>query len=776
MKTKQQINQHGKGHKIERKNLKSASHSPKLRNTLQSLTIDKKNSALFFNRELSWLQFNYRVLKEAARKDNPLLERLKFLSIFESNLIEFFMIRVAGLKQMKASSYNELQLDGRTPLQTLQEISRITGTHLHEMDSILKEIYHGLSEVGISIIANHEELKPHEKKFSYQYFHSEIFRILTPLAVDPGHPFPRITNTRLNLVVVLERKTGTKKSEEAQAFIEVPSVLPRFIQLPSKSKTNPINKEKPGSPHLRFILIEEIIKLYLKDLFIGTKIKNVSSFTIIRNNELAIDEVASDNLLSTIEDELKNRRWGEVVCLQCHQSLPINVQQFLRQELDIEEHEVHRRPGLLNVQNFRQLYEQLSPNYPELCNPPFIPRNSLSVSENTKGDTDIFSIIRKKERLFHHPYDSFQSVIDLISSAAKDPKVLAIKQTLYRTGKDSPFVASLIEAAENGKQVTALVELKALFDEERNINWAREMENHGVHVVYGLVGLKIHGKILQIIRREKMGARSYTHLSTGNYNATTARLYTDLGLMTAEPEINHEVSNLFHSLTGIATVPYFKKIAAAPINLRYSLLRLLQQEIANAKKGKPARIRLKMNSLVDPEMIIALYRASQAQVKIDLNVRGTCCLRPGILGVSENIRVVSIIGRFLEHSRIFHFENGGQPRLFLSSADWMPRNLNRRVEILFPVNEAEHKERLLSLLDSSFADNYNLSELKANGSYKHALSKPSEARFSSQHFFCQQASKELQKLAKEKQVRRRTIFQPLTNPDQKSELAKNRDS
>ena len=726
--------------------------------------INKKNPALFLNRELSWLEFNYRVLQEAGRKDNPLLERLKFVSIFESNLIEFFMIRVAGLKQIRASSYHELQLDGRTPIEALQEISHKVNTHLREMDRLLNDIYESLAGLGVCLLKSSQELESHEKKFCSDYFQSELFRVLTPLAVDPGHPFPRIANTRLNLAVVLERSVGKAKKKEAYVFVEAPSVLPRFIKLPAKNR----KKEKSSE---RYIALEEIIKMHLKELFLGTKIKSVHDFTIIRNSDLAIDEVASDNLLSTVEDELKNRRWGEVVCLHCRQKLPENVKQFLLQELDLEEHEIYERSGILNMQNFEQLYKALHSSHRSLYDPPFIPRNILPMNENYQG---IFAAIRQKERLFHHPYDSFQSVVDLITTAARDPKVLAIKQTLYRIGKDSPFIGALIEAAENGKQVTALVELKARFDEERNINWAREMENHGIHVVYGVLGLKIHGKILQIVRREKEGTRSYTHFSTGNYNLSTAKTYTDIGLMTADPDINHDVANLFHSLTGIAALTRFKKIATAPINMRSTLLSLIQKEIRNAQKSKPARIRLKINSLEDPEMIIALYKASMAGVPIELNVRGICCLRPGVPKLSENIRVVSLIGQFLEHSRIFYFENESKPRIFLSSADWMSRNLSRRVETLFPLESKEHIAILSDILDRIFKDKQNLSQLKPDGSYEKVRSKTGDVRFSAQASFCEDVSKATHEKSKEKKSRTNTSFIPLRS-SKKTRADQNRD-
>ncbi len=663
---------------------------------------------------------------------------------------------------MKLSSYNELQMDKGTPMSTLEEISRVINTHLKKMYAFWEEICGILSEHGIIILKSFSELRGQERRFSADYFRSELFRVLTPLAVDPSHPFPRIGSNRLNLVLSLEGGNAAKISkaqkEEMYAFIEVPKVLPRFIRLPSGRKGA---KRSPA----RFIPLEEIIKMRIKELFIGSKIKDVSAFTLIRNSELTIDEVASDNLLSAVEQELKNRPWGEVVCLHHKRSLPENIRLFLQRELDIEGYEMYPRDTLLNMQDLHQLYLELGAHFPHLRERPHLPRNALALAQ---GSQSIFEEIQKKERLFHHPYDSFQSVVELLNVAAKDPKVLAIKQTLYRTGKDSPFVHALMEAAQNGKQVTALVELRARFDEERNIAWAREMENQGVHVLYGLVGLKIHGKILQIVRREGNLIRSYTHLSTGNYNPATAKHYTDMALITAEPKINHDIANLFHSLTGVANFSHFSKIAVAPVNLRYYLLRLIQREIANAKKGKAALIQLKMNSLADPEMIIALYKASQSGVKIHLNVRGICCLRPGVPGISDNIKVVSIVGRFLEHSRIFYFENAAKPRIFLSSADWMPRNLNRRMEILFPIERPEHIEYLRSILELTFRDTYNARRLRTDGSYEKLHPKPEEFPFSSQAYLCEVAHKSVKKAAKEKRSSQSHGFQPMRNRKEKA--------
>lgn len=714
------------------------------------IALAKNNFSLFINRELSWLQFNYRVLEEAGRKDNPLLERLKFLSISESNLNEFFMVRVAGLHQVIASSINEIQMDGRTPMETLQEISR----QCHQMTQLqyrlLADILQGLAHHGLILVQSYNNLEPHERKFVSEFFEKDVFRVLTPLAIDPSHPFPHITSGRLNQAITLKRKNGKEKNQENYAVVEVPTVLSRFLELPRKKKSGHERK---------FIPLEEILKLHAEELFSGTQVKSIHGFTITRSSELSIDEVASENLLSTIEEELKNRKWGEAVRLNFRQGMPEGVREFLRTQLSLDEYEMYERSGMLNLQDLLELYNRNS-DYRDLRDIPFIPKNAVPLEKPDK----IFQAIRKKDILLHHPYDSFSTVVDLLSFASRDPKVLAIKQTLYRTSGDSPVVRSLIQAAENDKQVTVLVELKARFDEEKNIVWAREMEKHGVHVVYGLVGLKIHGKMLQIIRRENDEVKSYVHLSTGNYNPSTAKMYTDVGLLTADPEINKDVTNLFHTLTGFSMVPKLSRLAAAPINLRETLEKLITKEIANCESGKPARIRLKLNNLVDPDMILLLYKASRTGVKIDLSIRGICSLKPGIPGLSENIRVESIVGRFLEHSRIFYFENGGSPRVFLSSADWMPRNLNRRVEIMFPVDDPDHVRRLVGILDAIFRDNHNARRLLPDGSFERVQPTRTDTRFSSQRFFREEANKEFEEKEKARKERRKMIFQPMMNP------------
>ncbi|MBE7437870.1 MAG: polyphosphate kinase 1 [Spirochaetales bacterium] len=710
--------------------------------------IQLSNPNLFLNRELSWLAFNLRVLEEAQRKDNPLLERLKFLSITESNLDEFFMVRVAGLKQVVASSINEIQLDGKTAEETIQSIS----TEVHRLVELqyrcLRDITLGLQETGIEILENFEQLTTEEKKFSRKYFGRELFRVLTPMAIDPGHPFPHIIAGRLNQAVTLQSKKFGDRSQILYAIVEVPQVLPRFLEMPRQRSSAP----------LRFLPLEEVIKLNARDLFSGTPVLSMHGFTITRNSDLSIDEVASENLLSTIEDQLKNRRWGEAVRLNYRSGMPESIREFLRFQLDLDPIELYERPSLLNLSDLMEIYNR-APETKELRDVVFIPRNAVLLDKTSS----IFKKIRKNDILLHHPYDSFQTVVDLLSSAARDPKVLAIKQTLYRAGKDSPIIQSLIEAAENGKQVTALVELKARFDEERNIEWARAMERHGIHVVYGLVGLKIHGKMLQIIRRENDEVKSYVHLSTGNYNPATARLYTDLALITADAAINQDVTNLFHSLTGYASVPRMTRIAAAPINLRETLSRLFQREINNALHKKKASITIKVNNIVDPEMILMIYRAARAGVKIQICVRSICCMKPG--EELQNIRIVSVVGRFLEHSRIFMFENETEQDIYLSSADLMPRNLNRRVEVFFPIQDVDHKKRIVQILESYFRDNHNARVMLPDGNWRRLQPARGEGRFSAQRYFREEAMKEFDENEKARQEKRKNIFQPVMNPE-----------
>lgn len=721
--------------------------------------LHRDNGDLFFNREISWLEFNFRVLEEAERDDNPLLERLKFIAICESNLEEFFMVRVAGLKQIVASSVSERQLDGKSPEETLQTTYGKVHDMVHMQYRLFNIVRDQLQDRGIFIIDDHTRLNEGEIQFVSNFFDRELFPVLSPLAVDPAHPFPHIAAGRLNMAVILERKDSKSRKSEMYAFVEIPAVFSRFIEIPNSGETS------NGRPVRKFLAIEEILKLRAQDLFPGTTLKSVHGISITRNSDLSIDEVASENLLSTIEDELKNRMWGEAVRMNYRRGMPESIREFLRENLELEEDELFERQGLLNLHDLWVIYG-ICRVYEDLVDIPFIPKNVVPLDKPEM----IFGRIRKEDIFLHHPYDSFQTVVDMLIYASQDPKVLAIKQTLYRTSGDSPIVKALIKAAENGKQVTALVELKARFDEENNIVWARSMEKHGVHVVYGLLGLKIHGKLLQIVRKEESGVRSYVHMATGNYNPSTARIYTDMGIITADEIINEDVTRLFHALTGSGGGPVqLKKLAAAPINLREKLNELIEREIHNAMEGKAARIRIKVNAVVDSEMILQLYRASMAGVPIEMNVRGICCLRPGIKGLSENIRVVSIVGRFLEHSRIYYFENNGNPEIYLSSADLMSRNLNRRVEVMFPVENETIKKQVVFILDNTFRDNHNARELHSNGVFTRLHPHSEEERFSSQRFFREQTDREYADRVHDRAEKRRQIFQPLMNPENESE-------
>jgi len=704
------------------------------------------------NREASWLAFNYRVIEEAERTDNPLLERLKFLSISESNLNEFFMVRVAGLKQIVESAINEIQIDGLTAQETLQLISGRAHEMMEKQYRLLNTIFQEMMAAGIEIVTDHKETDAQDRKHIAKFFEKDVFRVLTPLAVDPAHPFPHINNGRLYQGITLKKK---QSNAHLYAFVEVPNVLPRFLELPSG--------EKGGQVFKRLIPLEEILKLHAEDLFFGNSVTSMNGFTITRNSELSIDEVASENLLSTIDEELKNRRWGEAVRLNYRKGMPENIREFLREKLNLSHEELYERPGLLNLQDLMEIY-RITKDLFQYRDKPFIPRNAYVMEK----PEELYTRIRKKDVLLHHPYDSFQTVIDFLSHAARDPNVLAIKQTLYRTSGDSPIVEALIEAAENGKQVTVLVELKARFDEENNIVWSRRMEEHGIHVVYGLMGLKIHGKMLQVIRRENDGVQSFVHLSTGNYNPTTAKFYTDFSLFTADPAINDEVTKLFHAMTGYSTVPKFNRIAVSPINLREKIYSLIENETCNAQNGESAHIRIKLNNLVDPAIIMQLYRASMAGVKIDLSVRGICCLKPGLPGISENIRVISVVGRFLEHSRIYFFENKGRPKIFLSSADLMPRNLNRRMEILFPVKDSDHVKRIQTILDITFRDNHNARVLDSEGTYRRIQSEDESLRFSSQRFFREESNQGIEEMVRQQNENIKKVFIPLTNPESRT--------
>ena len=654
--------------------------------------------ALYINRELSWLEFNQRVLEEACDQRHPLLERVKFLSIVSSNLDEFFMIRVAAIKDQIEADVADHSPDGRTPAQQLAAVHERVSRMLRAMSDCF---WHGLhpllAKAGISLLAM-TEVTREEQSALRELFAREIFPVLTPLAFDPGHPFPYISNLSLSLAVVVSNPKG----EERFARVKVPDVLPRLVALPGN--------EHPGAPS-RFVWLEDLIADNLEMLFPGMKVLESYAFRTTRNADIEIQEDEADDLLSSIEQSIRMRRFGTVVRVGVQKTMPARIKDILTEYLDITPTDVYELPPPLGLSHLISLLKLPRPDLKDI---PYHPAPLATEEENE----DMFSVIRKGDVLLHHPYDAFGAVVQFVKNATEDPNVLAIKQTLYRIGKESPLIPLFIKAAESGKQVAVLVELKARFDEENNIIWAKQLEEAGIHVVYGLVGLKTHAKMALVIRKEAGGLRRYVHLGTGNYNPVTARIYTDASLFTCREDITADATEVFNYLTGYSTRETYRKLALAPVNLRQRLSALITREIDHARNGRPAQMILKMNSLTDTKMIELLYAASQAGVDIKLIVRGICCLRPNIPHVSEHIRVISIVGRFLEHSRVFYFGNNGTPEIYLSSADIMGRNLDRRVELMFPVEEASLAHRLKEeVLDTALADTVRARVLQADGTY-----------------------------------------------------------
>ncbi|UFP92826.1 polyphosphate kinase 1 [Gloeobacter morelensis] len=674
--------------------------------------------ALLINRELSWLEFNTRVLDEALDERNPLLERLKFLAIFSSNLDEFFMVRVSGLKQQVELGLKNKTPDGLGPQAQLDAIVHRLRPLLETQTMALRsQILPKLAEEGIRI-CDYSEIKvlPRQQEQLQRYFEEQVFPVLTPLAVDPGHPFPYISNLSLSLAVLVRDPVSQK---ELFARVKVPQGLPRLVPL--------------GIPN-QFVALEEVIGAHLDQLFPGMEVMSWHPFRLTRNSDLEMAEEEAEDLLLTIEQSVRNRRFGEAVRLEITPQMPVHVRARLLEELELHEQDVYAIDGLLDL---RCLWQLAGLERPDLKHRPF----SAQVPPDFRNpQLDIFRLIRQGDRLVHHPYDSFAATVErFVSAAADDPDVLTIKQTLYRTSGDSPIVRALIRAAENGKQVAVLVELKARFDEENNINWARALERAGVHVVYGLVGLKTHAKALLVVRREKGHIRRYVHLATGNYNSKTANLYTDYGLFSCRPDLGADVTDLFNYLTGYSHQTHYRKLLVAPARMRDQFVELIDREIAARSPEAPGRIIAKMNSLVDPILIRALYRASQAGVHIDLIVRGICCLRPGYAEVSENIRVISIVGRLLEHSRVFYFGNGGNSEVYIGSADWMPRNLDRRVEVMTPVEEPRLRDELVAFLHLLLSDNRQSWELQTNGAYARRHTLPGAIEISSQQVLIDRA-------------------------------------
>ncbi len=656
---------------------------------------------VYLNRELSWLEFNGRVLEEAADPATPLLERLKFLAIFSSNLDEFFEVRVAGLQQQLYAGL-EPQDYGADGLDAAEQLARLDQRAHELVDAqyrlLTAEVFPGLAAQGIERV-RYEDLTEAEQRHVDQLFRSNIYPVLTPLAIDPGHPFPHVHNKSLNIALLVEglRERGDRR---LFAVVQVPSVLARIVVLPDSGE------------RIRFLLLEDLIAAHLEELFSGFQVLAHTVFRVTRNSDLTIEEDEAEDLLETIEETLRQRLRGEAVRLEISADADERFVQMLVENLDLAERDVYRIPGPVDLSAFWALHRR--EGFRTLHDEPLMPR----VPPPLAGGRNIFEVIREQDLLVHHPYESFGCVVEFIDRAADDPDVLAIKQTLYRTSGPSPIISALARAAQNGKQVTALVELKARFEEENNIVWARSLEEAGVHVVYGVVGLKTHCKAALVVRREPEGLRRYVHLSTGNYNPTTARIYTDLGLFTARPEYGEDVSELFNLLTGYSHGHSWKRLLVAPLGLREKVIELIDRERANAAAGLPARIVVKMNALVEPSVIEALYRASQAGVAIDLVIRGICCLRPGIPGVSTGIRVTSIVDKFLEHSRVFYFANAGNPEIFLASADWMPRNFFRRIEVMFPIEDERLKQRIMEeILPVTLADNVKARELQPDGRY-----------------------------------------------------------
>ncbi len=660
-------------------------------------------SEYYTNRELSWILFNKRVLGEARDKSNLLFERIKFLSITASNLDEFFMVRVASLKDMVAAEYDKKDIAGMTASEQLAAVNRAT----HELVDLQYSTYNrslipALDQNGLKIIAHHEDLTEEQNRYVDKYFENEVYPVLTPMAVDSSRPFPLIRNKSLNIGALLKKKkkTGRKDTPEF-ATVQVPSVLPRLVVLP-----------KDASGIRSIILLEEVIERNISRLFLNYDVICAHPFRIMRNADLSLDEEDAEDLLKEIEKQIKKRQWGEAIRLEVETGMNKDLLKILRRELSIKDEDIYKINGPLDLTFLMKVYGL--EGFEKLKNRQHVP---AEVPDLPAG-CNIFERIRQKDILLHHPYESFEPIVEFIRQAAKDPDVLAIKQTLYRVSGHSPIIAALAQAAENGKQVSVLVELKARFDEENNIVWARMLEKAGCHVIYGLVGLKTHSKITLVVRREEDGIRRYVHLGTGNYNDSTAKLYTDLGLLTCKETYGEDATAVFNMLSGYSEPIGWNKLSLAPLWLKDRFLTLIRRETRNAGEGKPARIVAKMNSLCDKDIIAALYEASSAGVQISLIVRGICCLRTGIPGVSENIQVRSFVGNFLEHARIFYFENGGKPEIYMGSADWMPRNLERRVEILFPVEEEPLRNKVLHILDMQLRDTMKAHVMMPDGSYE----------------------------------------------------------
>ena len=699
--------------------------------------IDFTSPEYYENRELSWIKFDRRVLNEARDKSIPLLERLKFVSITSSNLDEFFMVRVASLKDMVHAGYKKRDIAGMTATEQLTAINKETRKLVDlQYSTYNRSLIPLLNQKGIYIIDKHEALTDKQAKFVDQYFMENVYPVVTPMAVDASRPFPLIRNKTLNIAALLLNKK--EKGETVFATVQVPGVLPRIVQIPGEEGA------------VSYILLEQIIERNIQKLFSNYDILCEYPYRIMRNADLTIDEDEASDLLKEIQNKLKMRQWGEVIRLEVEEKIDKKLLNFLKSELKIASEDIFEINGPIDLTFLMKMYG--IDGYDDLRYLPYTPQR---VPEIEPGSC-IFDAIRKGDIFLHHPYETFEPVVDFIRQASVDPDVLAIKQTLYRVSGNSPIISSLAQAAENGKQVTVLVELKARFDEEHNIVWAKKLEQAGCHVIYGLVGLKTHSKIALVVRREEDGIRRYVHLGTGNYNDSTAKLYTDCGIFTCKESIGEDATAVFNMLSGYSEPLSWNELILAPYWLRNKFLKLIKRETKYAQHGEDARIVAKMNSLCDPGIIAALYEASASGVKIDLIVRGICCLKVGIPGVSENITVRSIVGNFLEHSRIFYFHNGGDSEIYMGSADWMPRNLDRRVEIIFPVIEEELKKKAYHILEVELMDNVKAHILGADGEYD-KIDKRGKVLINSQEQFCKEAK---MAVPGKEQYKRERIFVP----------------
>ncbi len=676
------------------------------------------------NREISWLGFNERVLSEAKDKNIPLFERLKFLSITASNLDEFFMVRVASLKDMVHAKYTKPDIAGMTPKEQLKALApEVKSLIQAQYNTYNRSLIPALKKAGVKVVEKHEDFSEEQKEFVDRYFEEAVYPVLTPMAMDSARPFPLIRNKTLNIGALIAQKGKKEKEELEFATVQVPSVLPRIIEIPGDKKDK-----------TTVVLLEEIIERNIGKLFLSNPVVCACPYRIIRNADLTIDEDEAADLLTEIEKQLKKRQWGEVIRLDVEEKMDPRLLKILKMEFDMKEEDIHYINGPLDLTFLMKMYKL--EGFDDLKVEPYVP----APVKEMMTDEDIFTQIRRQDILLHHPYMSFDPVVDFVRQASRDPEVLAIKQTLYRVSGNSPIIAALAQAAENGKQVTVLVELKARFDEENNIVWAKKLEKAGCHVIYGLLGLKTHSKITLVVRKEEEGIRRYVHLGTGNYNDSTAKQYTDCGILTCSAKIGEDATAVFNMLSGYSEPKSWNKLVVAPIWMRDRFLHLIEMEQRRALEGKEARIVAKMNSLCDRDIIAALYAASAAGVKIDLIIRGICCLKVGIPGVSENITVRSIVGNFLEHSRIFYFYSDGKEQLFMGSADWMPRNLDKRVEIVFPVEDPRLKEEVKHILHIQLADNVKAHILQPDGTYE-KIDKRGKQLVNSQEYFCEEAHK-----------------------------------